>query len=105
MVAAGKLNKKVIIQQQDNSVDAIGQPVANWIDVCNPWAEIRHPTGISAIKAGADVSIVQASIRIRFRVGLDESMRVVHGANIYDIKALLPDARAEYIDLVCQKVS
>ena len=90
MLESGKLNKRIRIEQRTVGEDAIGQPVDTWSLVIEVWADIRHPSGISAIRASADVSIVQASIRIRYRTGLDAGMRVVHGADIYDIKAVLP---------------
>jgi SPP1 family predicted phage head-tail adaptor len=100
------LNSRVMIQRPDTTQDAAGQPIDDWVDVAPAWASIRHPSGLSAIKADASVSIVKASIRIRYRTGLDASMRVKHKATLYDIKAILPDeAGKEYLDLVCETVS
>ena len=70
------------------------------------WARIRNPNGLEAIKADATTSIVKASIRIRYRTGLDASMRVVHGNTYYSILAILPDeVKREFIDLACQVVT
>lgn len=104
MVAAGTLNKRINIEQRGGAVDAIGQPIETWTLVVQCWADIKLPSGLAAIKAGADVSIVKASIRIRYRTGLDVGMRVVHGADIYDIKAVLPDRTQGRVDLVCALV-
>jgi SPP1 family predicted phage head-tail adaptor len=46
---------------------------------------------VEAIKAGAEASVVQASIRIRYRTDVTSAMRVVHGSTTYEIKAVLPD--------------
>lgn len=74
-----------------------------WIDVCKPWANIKHLSGSEAIKADAETSTVRVSIRIRYRMGLDAGMRVVHGATVYAVKAVMPDeARREYLDLACE---
>ena len=102
---AGRLNRRCTLQSPSQSVDALGQPIPGWTDVATVWADIRHRSGLSAIKSGADVSIVQSSIRIRYRAGLDSGMRVVHGSDIYDIRAVLPDARKQFVDLVCQKAA
>lgn len=77
-----------------------------WTDVASVWADIRMRSGLESIKAGAQVSVVQASIRIRYRSGLNAGLRVVHGLAAYEILAVQPDvARREYVDLICQVVS
>lgn len=104
-VPVPQMNSRVTLQARSASVDALGQPVETWSDVATVWANIRHPSGLSAIKADADVSIVKASIRIRYRTDIDAGMRVVHGARIYDIQAVLPDeSERQTVDLVCRKV-
>ena len=67
------------------------------------WASIKHLSGLQAIKADATASVVRASIRIRYRLGLDAGMRVLHVGAVYNISAVLPDAaRREFTDLVCE---
>ena len=102
---AGRLNRKCTLQQPGATADELGQPIPGWTDVATVWADIKHLSGLSAIKSGADVSIVQSSIRIRYRAGIDAGMRVVHGADIYDIRAVLPDGGKQFVDLVCQKAA
>lgn len=105
MIAAGTLRHRINIEQRASGADALGQPVDTWEVVAEVWANIKHQSGLSAIKAGADTSIVQVSIRIRHRVGIDAGMRVTHAGDTYDIRAVLPDGKKQYLDLVCQKVS
>ena len=102
---AGRLTRRCTLQQPGTTTDELGQPIPGWTDVATVWADIRHRSGLSAIKSGADVSIVQSSIRIRYRAGIDAGMRVVHGADIYDIRAVLPDGGKQFVDLVCQKAA
>lgn len=99
------LNHRVTIQARTSGQDEIGQPVETWADVATVWASVAYLSGLQAIKAGADVSILKASVRIRYRTGLDAGMRITHGAVVFDIKAVLPDARKQYVDLVCEVVS
>lgn len=99
----GALNKRVKIQHLAAGQDAIGQPVMTWSDFATVWASIRHPSGLQAIKGDADVSVVKASIRIRYRTDITAGMRVLHGAVVYDIKAVLPDESGKvHADLVCE---
>ena len=103
---AGRLDSRVTIQSPSQSVDELGQPIPGWTDVALVWASIRHLSGVEAIKADATVSTVKASIRIRWRTGLDAGMRVVHGLRVYSIEAVLPDVGGrEYVDLVAEVVA
>jgi SPP1 family predicted phage head-tail adaptor len=105
-VNAADFNQRIAIQQRSASQDVLGQPVETWTDVAAVWASIKHPSGLQAIKAEADVSLVKASIRIRWRTGIDAGMRVLHGAVVYDIRAVLPDvAGRQYVDLVCERIA
>lgn len=102
MLSAGKFNQRINIEQRSTAQDAVGQPVETWALVAAVWASVRHPSGLSAIKADGDVSVVKASIRIRYRTGLNAGMRVTHGSEIYDIKAVLPNRPEGFVDLVCE---
>ncbi|WP_442904903.1 phage head completion protein, partial [Gordonibacter sp.] len=38
-----------------------------------------------------------------YRTGLDAGMRVLHGAKVYAVKAVMPDeVRREFMDLACE---
>lgn len=103
---AGRLNRRVTLQAPGTTTDELGQPIPGWTDVATVWADIRMKSGLESIKAGAPVSTVQASIRIRYRAGVNAGMRVVHNLVAYEIKAVLPDVGGrEYVDLVAEVVS
>lgn len=103
MLQAGKLNSLVTIQKPGVGRDELGQPIEGWMDVANVWANISHKSGLETIRADAPVSSVRASIRVRYRTDMDATMRVVHGATVYDVLAVMPDATGrQYTDLVCE---
>jgi len=98
------LNRRVMLQRPTEQRDEWGQRLPDiWDDVTPVWADIRHAGGLETVKAGAETSIVKASIRIRYRADLDTSMRVLYGEVAYHIKAILPDVVAKrHVDLVCE---
>lgn len=103
MPAAGKLRNRIVLQQPGTARDAAGQPVAAWVDVATVWADILYTNGIEAIKGGAPISVARASLRIRYRSGITAGMRAVHGATVFDIKAVLPsEATRAFIDLAAE---
>lgn len=103
---AGRLNRRCVIQAPRTDQDALGQPIPGWTDVATVWGDIRMKSGLESIKAGAPVSVVAASIRIRYRAGVNAGMRVMHNLVAYDIKAVMPDASGRvFLDLVCEVVN
>lgn len=102
---AGTLKDRIHIQRRTGGQDAWGTPQPeNWenITLNRIAADVRHKSGLSAIKADADVSIVQASARIRHRSDVEAGMRMILGSAVYDIDAVLPGPTKEYVDLVCK---
>lgn len=105
-LSAKNLKRRITIQQQVDTVDAIGQPIDEWVDVDTVSAHILPLSGIESIKAGADVSVSKASIRIRYREDITPAMRVLYGTTVYQINAVLPDAAGRvYVDLLSEVVA
>lgn len=102
---AGQLDTPITIQRKTGGTDAWGAPLPEaWEDYATVWANVRHLSGTESIKAGADVSVVRASIRIRWRQDVTAGMRVVACAAVYDIEAVLPGQRREWLDLQAKQV-
>ena len=100
---AGRLNRRCVLQAPDTAQDELGQPIPGWTDVATLWGDVRLRSGLESIKAGAPVSVVQASIRVRYRAGITAGMRVVHNLQAFNIVAVMPDVGGrEYVDLVCE---
>ncbi|MET0332554.1 MAG: phage head closure protein [Dyella sp.] len=107
-LAAGTLNRLITIQQRSAAQDEAGQPIDTWSDVISVWANIAGHTGMRSIATGSANGVVASidaySIRIRYREGIDTSMRVVCGSRTFDIKQIRYDlAGREWTDLICQQ--
>lgn len=83
------LNRRVTIQTPATTQDATGEPVVGWTDVTTVWAGIEDINGREFLAAAATQNAVQTKITIRFIAGVLPAMRVVHGADIYNIEAVL----------------
>jgi SPP1 family predicted phage head-tail adaptor len=107
VVASGRLNKRVRIEQLVDSQDTLGQPVRTWEPVATIWADVKVMTGMGAARnemtaGGNEVARTTVSIRIRNRAGINHGMRAVIGGRNYDIRDVLYDvAGNEFIDLAC----
>jgi SPP1 family predicted phage head-tail adaptor len=106
-----RLNVQVLIKQLEDGQDEAGQPALTWENLISSgdgkvWANIKHLSGLEAIKANAETSVVLTSIRIRRRTDVTPAMRVHYGSTVYEIKAILPDVEGKvYMDLACQIVT
>ena len=106
MMQAGRLNRRCVLQTPGTATDELGQPIPGWTDVATLWGDVRLRSGLESIKAGAVVSTVQASVRIRYRTGINAGMRVLVDSVPYEVLAVQPDVGGrEYVDLVCQAVN
>ena len=101
---AGALRHRVDLQTRVDTVDAIGQPSTSWTSTAFLWGDVRYLTGLSAIKAGADTSTSKVSIRLRHGT-FNAGQRIVYGDEIFDVKAVLPDGKKQYVDLVCEAIN
>lgn len=104
MIAAGQLKTRATIQQRSAAQDALGQPVETWSAVAVVWASVRFPSGLAAVKADADLSVVKASIRIRYQAGIDAGMRVSADGQLFNILAVLPSRNEGHTDLACEVI-
>lgn len=106
MLQLGKLNTRLVLQSPPVTKDALGQPLGDaWVVLGEIWADIRHTTGLEAIKADAPSSRVQASVRIWSRAGVNAGMRLVKSdGTVYEIRAVLP-GDGTYLDLVCEVIN
>lgn len=99
---AGKLNRRVTIQQPGPTRDTAGQPTTGWVDFDSVWADVRYMNGRQYTTSNAEASSATVSIRVRYRTDLSSIMRVVHGVTIFDILAVLPDEEdRDHLDLAC----
>ncbi|MDF3851356.1 phage head closure protein [Achromobacter denitrificans] len=101
---AGELNRRVILLRREEIRDAANELIGSWQPVPpGRWASIRHVSGLGTIRAGGELSVVKASIRMRINRVVAAGMRVRHGGDVYAVDAVLPDKSGRvYVDLVCR---
>lgn len=99
---AGKLKHRVTIQTPGQVRDPAGQPSTGWTDFDTVWADVRYLNGRQFLTSNAEKNAATASIRVRWRTDLNAAMRVVYGATVLDIVAVLPDEEGQdHVDLAC----
>lgn len=67
-------------------------------------AEIVPLSGREFVAAQKENAGVTTRITVRWRAGITASMRVVHGSDVYNIRAVLPDpSLRRHITLMCEQ--
>lgn len=99
-----KLRHRVTIASLVQSRDEFGGVVETWQPlVINLPAEIVPLSGREFVAAQAVKAGVTTRITIRHRGGITAAMRVEHGADIYNIRAVLPDQTLRrHLTLMCE---
>lgn len=116
-IEAGRLRHRVRIErlayQLDSHGDAYQDPETgetrqDWVELATVWAAIEPLSAREFIQAQATQSQITARIVIRYRDGLDASMRLVHVRTgrpdvVYNPAAFLPDVESglEYMTAPC----
>lgn len=99
------MNDRITFQRPGSGAGKLRAPDA-WSKIAEVWANVLFPSGIEVVRAGATVSIVRCSIKIRTRHDIDTGCRVMFKGKVYDIKSALPDTKdSQFMFLVCEGVS
>jgi len=98
----GAMQNRITIQAPAAGQDAFGEPIVGWTDICTVWAAIDDLSGRQYIAAQAGQNVVETTITIRYRAGITAAMRVLHGADVYDIEAVLGQDRRT-LQLMCNR--
>ena len=101
---AGPLRHRLSVLAEQRTPDGMGGYRQGWVELRKVWAEIALPTGRVDVVAQQLQSIVTAEIRCRPSTGLIVGRRLVHGATVYRIDAVLPDNRNSMLRLLCSSV-
>lgn len=91
-VAAGELRHKVELQALVVTQDPnTGEMVNTWTTIAEPWAKIAPLSAREFLAASAEQSEVRAKITIRYRQGVNATMRIVYRGLYYGIIGVMAD--------------
>lgn len=90
----GRLDRRVTIQQLTNSPDEYNQPVPTWATLATVWASVDDRSGGESFQAEQLTAYRHTVFIIRYRSGIDETMRIVYNSRTYNIRLIKnPDRR------------
>lgn len=92
---AGRLRHRGVIEKRGEVQDPdSGAMVPGWEPVATVWMGVEPLSARAFIAAQAAQSKVTGQIVIRYREGIDASMRIRHKGRVYNIEGVLPDDRS-----------
>ena len=83
MISA-RMDRQITIQQYTESTNDYGETVKSWSDVATVWAEVKQQSARETWMAGK-VAETDMMFRVRYRSGIDSTMRVVYDGKNYEI--------------------
>lgn len=87
MIDAGRFNRRIVIQQRVDSINAHRENVYTWATFCEVWAEVLPLRGREFFAASQGQIEATTKFRIRYRAGIDATMRVIYLAEPFDLVA------------------
>lgn len=106
MTLAAKLRHRITLQSRVASQDATtGEATFTWTNtVADEPAEVVPLSGREFIQSGATQAQVDTRMTIRWRSGIEPTMRVVFDGNNYELTAILPDPmNRRWLTLMCNR--
>lgn len=82
---AGKLRQKITFKKLQTAQNAYGEVIQNWSDFATVRASKEQLLGNEYFKAEAVQSQVEVKFRTRYLPGIDNTMRIQHGSEVYVI--------------------
>lgn len=85
-------------------VDEAGQPLDEWIPVAETWADIFPLRGrelFAALQVNAEVT---TKVTIRYRTGIDRTMKVIYNGTEFEILYIIhTDYAQKELQLMCRE--
>ncbi|WP_300747492.1 phage head closure protein [Pseudomonas sp.] len=103
---AGELRHRVELQRPLFTQDPVtGEMTPTWLEVARLYASIEPLSARDFLAASAAQSKVSARVVIRYRAGVDSTMRIIHRDKIYNIEGVLADkvSGLDYLTLPCSE--
>lgn len=95
---AGRLSRRITLLEPQEAQDGGGAPIRTWVEVAHLWAEIVPVGGRERLQAPQTIAERTARIRIRWRAGVNEAMRIRHDGILWEILGIAEIGRREGIE-------
>lgn len=102
---AGTLRHRVTLQRRTVTRESYGGETVTWADVATVWARVEAIGGREYYGAGQTLAESTYTVAMRYRRDVAPSMRLVYGLWVFDVTAVIPDAKNAMLTVGCREVS
>jgi SPP1 family predicted phage head-tail adaptor len=101
---AGKLFQEISIEQRGETINSIGESVANWSTYAATYAQVINGSG-SEVTTGDQINAVfDTTFIIRYDAGIRSTMRILYRSRYYNIVDWDEEAdRMEKMTISCKR--
>ena len=85
MMNIGRLDRKIVVEQETFSNNSIGEYTSAWSVFHSAFASVAKVSGSESVEADQITATNKVRFKIRFFDGINESMRVLYNGSYYDI--------------------
>ena len=83
---AGRLDRRITIQQNVPTFDTYGDEVEVWSDFSTCWANVKVNSNKESFSSDQVIAITTTSFRIRYLSAVNERMRISYNSAFYNIR-------------------
>lgn len=98
---AGKLDRRITIQQPTFTRNETGEQIASWADLATVWAKADPVDGDEGFQSDRRVNSARMQFTIRFRPGITTKMRISYDGELFKIEDVREVDRREGLVLDC----
>lgn len=100
----GALRHRLVLERAERAGDGGGGANVTWVEEATVWAAIRPLSGGEAFEAGRRSGRHTHEITMRYRAGVDVSMRLRKGTRVFRILALEDvGERGRWLKALCEE--
>lgn len=100
----GRMDRRITLRYPVASRNAAGESINQWVEVSPIWANWLPQGGREFRSAQARHADVTGIFRIRHRTDVDQTWRLLHGDDLFEV--IVPEVvgRRDYLDLICRAI-
>ncbi|NSZ02292.1 phage head closure protein [Agrobacterium tumefaciens] len=99
MINAGKMDRRITIDRQTETVKPSGDVVKVWATVAVVWAEIIQQTASEFFTGFGEAETGSVIFRIRYMPGITTADRISYNGSAYSLKEIKELGRYEALEL------
>jgi SPP1 family predicted phage head-tail adaptor len=99
------LRTRLVLETPVETPDGAGGVTRSWIPAATVWGHVTPTRGEDSVVAGAPGQTISHRVALRWRAGLDSSMRLKLGSRRFAIRSVYdPQERRRMLVCLCQEV-